>query len=132
MYRKHKSTNTLLLTNHCYKECALAACFVVTLDWGISSTSSCSSEYIAQWAKAVALCAIQRCRVAHRTTIVALATLWIWAMATLHIVQQKLWAQLCTDALLHIMPHKLHLGPLHGYITVVALPAIATNWLRMH
>ena len=132
MYRKHRSTNTLLLTNHCYKRCALAACFVVTPDWGISCTSSCSSEYIAQWATAVAHCAIQRCRVARRTTIVALATLWIWAMATLHIVQQKLRAQLCTDALLHIMPHKLHLRPLHGYITVVALPASATNWLRMH
>ena len=53
-------------------------------------------------------------------------------MATLHIVQQKLWALLCTDVLLHIIPHKLHLRPLHGYITVVALPASATNWLRMH
>ena len=96
MYRKHRSTNTLLLTNHSYKRCALAACFVVTPDWGISCTSSYSSEYIAQWATAVAHCAMQRCRVARRTTKVELATLWIWAMATLHIVQQKLWAILCT------------------------------------
>ena len=70
-----------------------------------------------------------QCRVAREATKVALATLWIWGMATLHIVQQKLWTLLCKDALLHIMPHKLHLRPLHGYITV---PASATNWLRMH